>query len=243
MTVALSPNRFVKSWMFLCIPLVLLSIAAAPTTAPTTRPTAVVAVAPSTQPAGRFEQELIRAPGTAPKKASTSQPAANLNSFDLEPGRVVLALGTVLALIVVMRFVLKRFFPNAISPKSIHSMRVISRLPLNPKQQLLLVQVGRRMVVVGNSGTQLSPISEITDPDEVAQLMGQLSDEQRAPELKSFVNLFGKARQDFDEEEVSSGEKQSLVPDVVSQDIESTTSELQGLISKVRDLSSQMRKQ
>jgi len=229
--------------------MLMLCVAATPATAPSqsipANPTATTSTTatPATQSSGRFERDLVRPPGTVRAPASISQPSAGLNTFDLNPGRVVLALGTVLALIVVMRFLLKRFFPHVTTPKTINAMRVLSRLPINPKQQLLLIQVGKRMVVVGNSGTQLSQIAEISDPDEVAQLLGTLSEEHRAPEIKSFVNLFGKARQDFDDDEVSTGEKNSLVSDDSPEEIEATKTELHGLISKVRDLSTQFRKQ
>ena len=51
-------------------------------------------------------------------------------------------------------------------------VRVLSRTPVTPKQQVLLVQVGRRVLVVADNGTQMNPLSEITDPDEVAAAGG-----------------------------------------------------------------------
>lgn len=209
-------------------------LAAAPSSQPAT---------PATQPlAGRFERELVRSPSATRAASPATQSLTGMQAFDLNPARLVLALGSVLMLIFVMRFVLKRFFPHVTSPKSNTAMRVLTRLPINPKQQLLLVQVGRRMVVVGDSGTHLSAISEITDQDEVVQLLAQLSEDHRSGESKTFVNLFGKARQDFDEEEVSQGEKHSLAIES-PEEIEATKNELHGLISKVRDLSSQFRKE
>ena len=228
------PRRFLWNRLLIASAFVFACLAAGPTTNP---------AAPATQQSsGRFEREVVRAPGAIRQNVSTSQPSAALNTFDFDTTRLFLALGSVLLLIFVMRFVLKKFFPHVTTPRSSTAMRVLTRLPINPKQQLLLVQVGRRMVVVGDSGTNLSSISEITDPDEVAQLIAQLSEDHRSIETRSFVNLFGKARQDFDEQEVSSGEKNSLVTDDSPEEIEATQSELHGLISKVRDLSSQFRK-
>jgi flagellar biogenesis protein FliO len=205
-------------------------LAAGPTTSP---------VAPTTQAAGSG-RELVRSSSRV--SSPTTQQGNGLTSFELDPGRLLLSLGSVLLLIFAMRFVLKKFFPHVATPKTSTAMRVLTRLPINPKQQLLLVQVGKRMVVVGDCGTSLSKISEITDPDEVVQLLGQLSEDNRSIETRSFVNLFGKARQGFDEQEVSTGEKQSLVEETPDE-IEATKNELSGLISKVRDLSSQFRKQ
>ncbi len=52
-------------------------------------------------------------------------------------------------------------------------MRLLSRTVLSPKQQVLLLQVGRRVIVVGDGGAAgMRPLCEITDPDEVAALVG-----------------------------------------------------------------------
>jgi len=58
------------------------------------------------------------------------------------------------------------------------AMKILSRLVISPKQQLLMIQIGRRIVVVGDAGGQMSPLSEITDSDEAAALVAQLADEK-----------------------------------------------------------------
>lgn len=200
---------------------------------------------PSTQPAGKYEQQTLRAP-TRSRAAGppTSQPAASLDTFDFDTKRVVIALGSVIALIVVLRLVLKRLFPQVVAPKAANVMRVLARLPINPRQQVLLLQVGRRVVVVGDCGQAMSSLGEISDPDEVTQLLSQISEDSRGNETRSFVNLFGKARSNFDEEEVGANEKHSLVSEKLNdpEEIDAARGELHGLIEKVRNLSSQMRK-
>ena len=58
------------------------------------------------------------------------------------------------------------------------ALQVVSRLNIAPKQQILLVRVGRRLVLVGNSGTQMNPLCEIGDPEEAALLLGQTAVER-----------------------------------------------------------------
>ena len=58
------------------------------------------------------------------------------------------------------------------------AVQLLSRTVLSPKQHVMLLRVGRRLVVIGDSGGQMSALSEITDPDEVAALVGQIRDEK-----------------------------------------------------------------
>src|SRR5206468_10576628 len=72
---------------------------------------------------------------------------------------------------------------------------------LTPRQHLLLVRVGRRLLVVADCNGQLSSLSEITDPDEVATMIGQLRDEKLTSASKCFGNLLGMWRRPDDEAE------------------------------------------
>jgi hypothetical protein len=73
-------------------------------------------------------------------------------------------------------------------------VQVLSRTVLSPKQQLMLVRVGRRLIVVADSGGQMAPLSEITDPDEVAALVGQVKDEKLSAAAPAFGGLLGRVR-------------------------------------------------
>jgi flagellar biogenesis protein FliO len=53
-------------------------------------------------------------------------------------------------------------------------VQVLARCPVSHKQQILIVQVGRRLLVVGESAAGMNTLSEITDPDEVAVMMAQI---------------------------------------------------------------------
>jgi hypothetical protein len=62
----------------------------------------------------------------------------------------------------------------------------------------VLVQVGKRLVVVGDSATQLSPICEITDPDEVAAMLGAIQTERLGAASRRFALKLGKAEAEFE---------------------------------------------
>jgi flagellar biosynthetic protein FliO len=203
---------------------------------------------PDPAPAGRYEQLTLRADPKVPVAAS--QPATDVSSsvdtsttFDVR--RVAAALGAVIALILALRWVAKHLFASSAAPRSGGAMRVLSRMVVSPKQQVLLVQVGRRVVVVGDSGTQMSPLSEITDADEIAALVGQIHQEQSRPGMKGFGALFGRAQDPFHARPTAQP-ADSDDDDADADDAESSAhtagTEISGLMEKIRNVSSQFRR-
>jgi flagellar biogenesis protein FliO len=159
----------------------------------------------------------------------------------LDTGRVFFALVIVLGLIFLLRWIGKRFFPSIAGGTSSGIVRVLSRSPVTSKQHVLLVQVGKRVLVVADNGTQMTRLSEITDPDEVAVLVGQTGN--RMSETKNLFGAeFGKARESFEEKsepEMSDDESPRATEDQ-DESISSTRGEIDGLMEKVRVLAKQL---
>jgi len=181
--------------------------------------------------------------------ASVPQPAAPTNSSTngFEPARVVLALVVVLALILLLRVALRRFFPGAIPHRATRAIKILSRSIVSPKQHLLLIQIGKRLVVVGDSGAQLNPLCEITNEEEIAAIMAQVREES-ATAARRFDLLFGRARKGFDEDHappqpIDSPAEAVFDPSHEINDpaLSETHHELVGLSDKVRDLARQLR--
>jgi hypothetical protein len=55
---------------------------------------------------------------------------------------------------------------------------VLARTSISPKQRIILLQVGRRILVVADGGPSLSTLAEITDTDEAAALIAQLQSDK-----------------------------------------------------------------
>ncbi len=85
-------------------------------------------------------------------------------------GRTLAALALVVVLIIVARFMLKRFGPVS-GARGAGVLDVLARTSVSSRHQLLLVRVGRRIVLVAQAPTSMTAISEITDPDEAAALI------------------------------------------------------------------------
>jgi flagellar biogenesis protein FliO len=232
---------------------------AAPTTRPMARsaesvsaPVARAALPLGPAVPGKFEDQQVRAAVSKTSSASllpTSQPAIATDAPSaLDYRRVGLALAIVIGLIFVMRWAGRKFFPTAAIARSGGAMKVMSRLVISPKQQLLMIQVGRRIVVVGDSAGQMAPVSEITDPEEIASLMGQLAEEKSQYSLKGFGTLFNRAGGRFDESPAQMQRDSALSDsppeiDDESPQIDDARGEISGLMEKIKLLSSQFRRQ
>jgi flagellar biogenesis protein FliO len=201
--------------------------------------------------AGLYEDEPIgtAASANSPTTQTTAQAAVRQAPPKLvEPQRVILALAIVLGLIFALRWIGRKYFPSIAGPRGHGAVRVLSRTPITPKQQVLLMHVGRRVLVVADNGTQMSPLSEIRDPDEVAQLIGQVTNTAPAG---AFESTFSKAQESFEEQtsepsavETAIGSNtesdQTFAPDETAESIVAAHSEINGLMEKVRGLAQQL---
>ena len=149
----------------------------------------------------RQQQDRRPAATTAPASAAAKQ---QTSPTGLDLPRVGLSLGIVIGLILTVKWFGGRLFaaPGA-GARASRAIQVLTRSPLSPRQQLVLIRVGRRLVLVADGGAQSSTVCEITDPDEVAALVGQLNDEkyQGAPG-KAFNSLVGRFRRRYDADDV-----------------------------------------
>jgi flagellar biosynthetic protein FliO len=217
---------------------------ASPAPTPTPAPTSVAQSAVENETIRRTHVDPRGTSAPATQQSSVSDRSTPQNAFDMK--RVVLALGAVLALIIVLRWIAKRFFATPGTGRSSRAIQVLSRAILSPKQQLMVVQVGRRLIVVGDTGAQMSPLCEIRDPDEVAELVGQITQEKGDSISKTFGQLFGRAKTQFDDD----GTELSLTKEPPGGDsnddrdppvVAETRSELAGLADRIRLLSRQFR--
>jgi flagellar biogenesis protein FliO len=161
---------------------------------------------PTTSPAGQvdahnsvLERRALRR-GDVPDGAESTRQSTTkgpLPASGLDLPRVLTALGIVVGLAVLLRFLARWLFPGVAAARSSAAVRVLSRSVITPKQQVLLVQVGRRVIVVGDTGAQMSPLAEITNEQEIAELVAQIGSE-RGASGRAFGSLFGRARENFD---------------------------------------------
>jgi len=79
--------------------------------------------------------------------------------------------------------ILRRFGKNSRFLGAGGPIRVLARKPLGPKQEVFLVEVGTRIVMIGSTREHLTALGEFSGPDEVAALRASLQprdDSQRS---------------------------------------------------------------
>lgn len=187
-------------------------------------------------------EEPIRATDVAPA-GGPALPAAGGQAPAMDYPRVLAALGMVIALILGLRWGSRFIFPASVGRGGSRAIEVVSRSALSPKQQVFLLRVGRRLVVVGDSGSQMHPLCEITDPDEVAELIGQMRGERSSPGSRAFGAMFGRSRQRFEPAEDPPVDPAQELRDAEPDDVPvaSAREELNGLRERVRLLAEQFK--
>jgi len=88
------------------------------------------------------------------------------------------ALAVVVALILCLRYALRRLGRAGVLKARTGAIDVLAQRSLSAKHQLYLVRMGERLVLVGASPEGLSTLCEVTDPEEIARLTKQL---ERSP--------------------------------------------------------------
>jgi flagellar biosynthetic protein FliO len=183
---------------------------------------------------------------TGGASAQTSQPADNLihrspsaqssasrSANDVRGGgalRMALSLSAVLGLILLMYWATRRLLPrSAFASGDSAAVQVLARSPVSPRTRVVLLRVGRRILVVGESGQQMTTLCEITDPDEAAALLGQIRGEQEGSG-KPFSALLSSAIERFQAAQFPA----SLKSETDEDELASTHQELDGLTQRVR---------
>ena len=110
-----------------------------------------------------------------------------------EIARVVVALLAVVGLILLLRAMVRRFGgPLARGGRPSGVLEVLARYPVSRAQQLVLLKLAGRVVLLHQSKTGLTTLSELTDPDEVASLLARVEAAERGGRAGGFQALLGR---------------------------------------------------
>jgi len=80
------------------------------------------------------------------------------------------------------------------------AVEVLSRTAVAPKNHVLLLRVGQRVLVVGDSAQGLRTLTEVNDPDEVADLLTSVTAQKENSATSSFQQMLGQVSGNFDEQ-------------------------------------------
>jgi len=189
-----------------------------------------------TSTTGESEPDQNATPVAADRGAG--QPTIAGMSIDI--GRVVTALAIVIGLIFALRYVARRWL-NLGASTSAGAVRVVSRTLISPRQQVLLLQVGRRIVVACDSAGHVTTLTQITDADEIAEILGK--SEAKASLAGGFASTLEDESRQYESEAATGelGQDPRLSPDGVASyqadPVVNLRGEIGSLIARVRSLS------
>ncbi len=84
-------------------------------------------------------------------------------------GGLVLSLLVVVGLLLLARWLIRRS-GTAMLPRSGGAVEVLHRSAISMKQQMLLVRLGRRVLLVGVTPQGMNTLAELTDPAEIGEV-------------------------------------------------------------------------
>jgi len=185
---------------------------------------------------------ILRVGGDTPDpvEGNAGKPAQSPSS-GFDSAWVMLSLSGVIGLIFLLKSISRSIMGRGGRFRSGgQAVKVLGRCFLAPRQQVLLLQVGRRIVVVGDSGGQLQALAQITEADEVAALIGEMKS-QAAPLVvgNPFSALFGRARDSYDAPEID--ESVAAAPTPANTDLPAATDGLESTRSAIQDLTERVR--
>jgi flagellar biogenesis protein FliO len=126
-------------------------------------------------------------PAEEPAEATSGHPLKAIDPRENELTRVIGALAAVLGLLMLLRLFLKRAsgaLAGGGRPSGV--LEILARYPIARGQSLQLMKIGRRILLVHQSGTSMSTLTEVTDGEEVAALLARMEAGARSREALRF---------------------------------------------------------
>lgn len=154
---------------------------------------ALLTDAPKTPPGMRAENRATRLRGLVRSPSETSRRSAGPTPW-YQTG--LGSLGAVLVLVVVAAWAVRRWLPAARVGES-GILHIAARANLSPKQSVALIRLGNRFVLVSVGGDHVSPLCEVAEPEEVADLAARIAASGGRP-AEAFDGLLQKESADYE---------------------------------------------
>lgn len=112
---------------------------------------------------------------------------------DASPGKALFTVLSSLAIVLGLFFVLvwftRRALPKGTAMVPTEVVEPLGRVPLNGKQQMQLLRVGNKLVLLAVTQNGVEPLAEVTDPDEVERLVAICQQNQPGSVTSTFRHV------------------------------------------------------
>ena len=180
-------------------------------------------------PAGDAEQTPLGTPAAEQRGLGDGARGSGGGGWVLS---TLAALGLVIGLILTAKWAYVKLGGKVIARPS-RAVEVLSRTVVGPKNHVLLLRVGQRVLVVGDSTTGLRTLADLNDPEEVATLLQSVESGKPASVSQGFHDLIGRFNRDYDTQD----ERAAEGGDRGEARLDRTRDSLAGLRSRLGNLS------
>jgi flagellar biogenesis protein FliO len=138
--------------------------------------------------------------------AAPAGPVVTASSSQAWILQTLTALGLVVALILLVRWLITRVSGAAGGVATGGVVEVLGRQMVGPRLFLLFLRVGDRIVIASQSTAGLQPLTELTDPEEAAIFLSRLQAARPSSITHGFKQLLGRFDTQHENEETGEGE-------------------------------------
>lgn len=147
--------------------------------------------------------------------------------------KTILALAFVVGLMLAGRQLMLRWMGRPATVNKSRAVEVLSRVSVGPKQHVVLLRMGNRILVVADSAGQMRPLANIDEPEEVASILKNVTTSRPSSISQGFGQMLGRFDQEYDEQDDSvriSEEGQ----DTAEFQVDKTRDQINGLLARVK---------
>jgi flagellar biogenesis protein FliO len=178
---------------------------------------------------GTPNQGLV--PDSDPNEAEPLGSFSDTGSWILN---TVTALGVVIALIFAMRMGMNKLSGRPVMGGRSGVVEILSRTSLSPRNQVMLLRLGQRIIVVSEGPAGVRTLANLDDPDEVAGLLTTITASKPGSITQSFNQLLNRADTEMDNPQ---GFAKEHGGDDDEHLMDKTRNELSNLLSRIRTMS------
>ncbi|MFA9478660.1 FliO/MopB family protein [Phycisphaerales bacterium AB-hyl4] len=140
------------------------------------------------------EDESLGTPSTRTSEGGSSGVFSGTGSATLN---TLTALGIVIGLILFLRWAWTKLSGQpTVRPSPV--IEVLARTPVAPRNHILIVRIGNRVLIVGDSANGLRTLANVDDPEEIADLLTAVTASRETSVTKGFSQLLGRFHGDYD---------------------------------------------
>ena len=158
---------------------------------------------PAVEAAGSIEHTAIRAAAKADegvaKDSKLPERSSGMMSGLYSALQVGGALAIVLGLILIGRAAMRKFVPGAAVGSGKGVIETLARYPIGRSQSVVLLRIGSQIVALNQTKDQSQSILVISEPVEVAKIIGQIEGQDPTSIQASFNRVLSNARMDLEQ--------------------------------------------